>query len=141
MNSQIAADTPHIPDPVDIHVGSQVRYQRTLRGWSQSDLADAIGVTFQQVQKYENGFNRLSPSRLVRIASVLDMQADVFFAGLDDGSKKSKKSSGLFNAMATSGDTSVLCRETLELVRCFNALEGEPKKMMKKLIKDLASYY
>ena len=63
------------PDPIDIQVGHRIRIQRVARGMSQSALADQIGVTFQQVQKYEKGTNRVSASRLVRIAEVLDISA------------------------------------------------------------------
>ena len=60
------------PNPVDVHVGNRVRMRRTLLGLSQSTLADALGLTFQQVQKYEKGTNRVSASRLHQISQVLD---------------------------------------------------------------------
>jgi transcriptional regulator with XRE-family HTH domain len=61
------------PNPIDVHVGARIRRRRTLLGISQTTLADAIGLTFQQVQKYEKGSNRVSSSRLVDVANVLDV--------------------------------------------------------------------
>src|SRR3954462_10062446 len=69
------------PNPVDIYVGSKVRSRRLILGMSQEDLADSIGLTFQQVQKYERGTNRISVSRLVDICKVLKVQADYFLDG------------------------------------------------------------
>ncbi|MGF1608006.1 MAG: helix-turn-helix domain-containing protein, partial [Kiloniellales bacterium] len=60
------------PNPVDVHVGSRVRLRRTLLGLSQEKLGEAIGLTFQQVQKYERGANRIGASRLFDLSRVLD---------------------------------------------------------------------
>jgi transcriptional regulator with XRE-family HTH domain len=67
------------PNPIDVHVGSRIRLRRTLLGISQEKLAEAIGLTFQQVQKYEKGANRVSSSRLVDIANALDVSIPYFF--------------------------------------------------------------
>jgi transcriptional regulator with XRE-family HTH domain len=64
---------------VDRHVGARVRMQRIVRGFSQTDLGKAVGITFQQVQKYEKGTNRVSASRLQQIANVLEVTPDFFF--------------------------------------------------------------
>ncbi|HEV2508642.1 helix-turn-helix transcriptional regulator [Bosea sp. (in: a-proteobacteria)] len=69
------------PNPIDRHVGSRVRTQRMLAGVSQERLGDALGVTFQQVQKYEKGTNRISASRLQQIANLLEVEVSVFFQG------------------------------------------------------------
>jgi transcriptional regulator with XRE-family HTH domain len=69
------------PDPIDVEVGRRIRIQRTLRGISQTDLGTKIGVTFQQVQKYEKGINRVGASRLTRIAKVLGVPVSTFFGG------------------------------------------------------------
>jgi len=68
--------------PVDHHVGAAVRTRRVELGMSQTDLANAVGITFQQIQKYENGANRVSASRLWQFAAVLSVPVDSFFAGL-----------------------------------------------------------
>lgn len=70
-----------IPNPIDCHVGSRVRAQRMLSGISQERLGEALGVTFQQVQKYEKGTNRISASRLQQIADLLDVDVSFFFQG------------------------------------------------------------
>jgi transcriptional regulator with XRE-family HTH domain len=74
----------HGPDPIDLHVGARIRARRKMLGVSQEALAHAIGVTFQQVQKYERGANRTSASMLVRIARALHTPAAWFFDGLPD---------------------------------------------------------
>jgi len=68
--------------PVDVQVGTNVRRRRIERGMSQTALAQACGITFQQVQKYENGGNRVSASRLWQFAAVLDVPLEYFFEGL-----------------------------------------------------------
>lgn len=73
-----------MPNPVDVYVGARVKLRRTLIGMSQEKLGDALGLTFQQVQKYERGANRVSASKLHRIAEVLDVPIAYFFDGYDD---------------------------------------------------------
>lgn len=77
------------PEAADIQVGSNIRRLRALRGMSQETLGDALGITFQQIQKYEKGTNRVSASRLVRMAEVFAVRIDVLFEGVgataDDG--------------------------------------------------------
>ncbi len=68
--------------PIDIHVGARVRLRRNLLGLSQTDLGKAVGVTFQQLQKYEKGTNRISPSRLFNLSRVLDVPISYFFEDL-----------------------------------------------------------
>ena len=70
------------PDPTDIHVGSRVRLRRTMAGMSQEKLGDALGVTFQQVQKYEKGTNRIGASRMQQIAEALKVEPAFFFEDL-----------------------------------------------------------
>jgi transcriptional regulator with XRE-family HTH domain len=72
-----------VPDPVDVHVGSRIRVRRLLIGMNQETLAKALGLTFQQVQKYEGGANRVSASRLSQIADVLGVPIAYFFSDID----------------------------------------------------------
>ena len=67
------------PNPVDVHVGNRMRQRRTLLGMSQEKLGEALGLTFQQVQKYERGMNRVSASRLFDLSRVLDVPIAYFF--------------------------------------------------------------
>ena len=67
------------PNPIDIHVGSRIRLRRTMLGMSQEKLGEALGITFQQVQKYEKGTNRVGASRLQNIAAILGVPVSFFF--------------------------------------------------------------
>jgi len=69
------------PNPIDKHVGSRVRMRRMMLGMSQEKLGDALGLTFQQVQKYEKGTNRIGASRLQQISHILQVQVSFFFEG------------------------------------------------------------
>jgi transcriptional regulator with XRE-family HTH domain len=75
-----------LPNPVDLHVGARIRLRRRMQGVSQEKLADALGLTFQQVQKYERGANRVSASKLYEIAAALRTPVAYFFDGLADPS-------------------------------------------------------
>lgn len=75
---------PRTPNPVDIHVGSRVRLRRQVLKLSQEKLGDQLGVTFQQVQKYERGANRVGASRLWRMSEILEVPINFFFEGLDN---------------------------------------------------------
>ncbi len=75
-----------VPDPVDVHVGGRVRLRRMLIGMSQEKLGDALNLTFQQVQKYEKGANRIGAGRLFRIAQLLGVSVQFFFDDAPGGS-------------------------------------------------------
>ena len=70
------------PNPIDIHVGSRIRLRRTMLGMSQEKLGESLGITFQQIQKYEKGTNRIGSSRMHQIALILQMPVSFFFEGL-----------------------------------------------------------
>src|SRR6187455_1914404 len=74
--------TKKTPNPTDKHVGSRVRMRRMMLGMSQEKLGDALGLTFQQVQKYEKGTNRIGASRLQQISEVLQVPVSFFFEGV-----------------------------------------------------------
>jgi len=82
------------PNPIDKHVGSRVRMRRMMLAMSQEKLGDALGLTFQQVQKYEKGTNRIGASRLQQISSILQVPVSFFFEGASqlDGSGQSEAS-------------------------------------------------
>jgi transcriptional regulator with XRE-family HTH domain len=80
------------PDPVDIEVGHRIRIERLSRGLSQTALANQLGVTFQQVQKYEKGVNRVGAGRLTKIAEVLGIQVGTFFSGQEAHGEQTKES-------------------------------------------------
>ncbi len=74
------------PNPIDIHVGSRVKLRRTMQGMSQEKLGDALGITFQQIQKYEKGTNRIGASRMQQIAAALKVPVAFFFDDAPKGS-------------------------------------------------------
>src|ERR1700724_4341131 len=80
----VKADRESRPSPIDIHVGSRIRLRRTLLGMSQERLGEALGLTFQQVQKYERGVNRVGASRLFDLSRVLDVPISFFFDDMPD---------------------------------------------------------
>ena len=83
--------SPREPQAVDLQVAARVREKRRELGMSQVALGEALGVTFQQVQKYESGTNRLSAGRLFEIANLFDVEFSYFFEGLPRGSKRRKR--------------------------------------------------
>ena len=112
---------PGKPNPIDIHVGSRVRLRRTLLGMSQEKLADAVGLTFQQIQKYERGTNRIGSSRLYQFAQVLDVPVSFFFDGMSAETAGSGPS-GEADVEPFEQDQFTR-RETLELVRAYYRID------------------
>lgn len=106
------------PDPVDIHVGARVRLRRTLLGMSQEKLGKALGLTFQQVQKYERGANRIGSSRLFQLSRILDVPVSFFFDEMTTDT--TKKADGMAEGNKQVFEVDKLSRrETLELVRAY----------------------
>lgn len=123
------------PDPVDIHVGSRVRLRRTLLGMSQEKLGDALGLTFQQVQKYERGANRIGSSRLFKLSQILDVPVSFFFEDMPQPVEESTR--GLSEAPSEPFEADQLSkRETLELVRAYYRVrEPKVRKRIFELVK------
>nr|WP_298689532.1 helix-turn-helix transcriptional regulator [uncultured Dongia sp.] len=113
------------PNPIDVHVGQRMRQRRTLLGMSQTILGDAIGLTFQQVQKYERGANRVSGIRLFDLGRVLDVPAAYFFEEMpSDMAKESPSHLMGIKPVAEEFEAAPLARrETLELVRAHYKIE------------------
>jgi transcriptional regulator with XRE-family HTH domain len=135
MNQSVRA-----PNPVDIHVGTRVRLRRTLLGMTQTGLGDAIGLTFQQVQKYERGVNRIGSSRLYDLARVLDVPINFFFDEMpkDVASKSGAASSGPVEGAEAFDPDIVSKRETLELVRAYYKIESpQIRKRLFEMVKAL----
>ncbi len=110
------------PNPIDIHVGSRLRLRRNLLGISQTDLGKAFGVTFQQVQKYEKGTNRISASRLFNLSRVLDVPISFFFEDLSPAAAGGgrRRTRGLSEATAAALEPDLLFkRETGALIRAY----------------------
>src|SRR5579862_8253128 len=100
----VGVDREGRPSPIDVHVGSRIRLRRTLLGMSQERLGEALGLTFQQVQKYERGVNRVGASRLFDLSRVLDVPISFFFDDMPDslasayGNPIARRTSGFADA-------------------------------------------
>tara|TARA_R110000796_G_scaffold16484_5_gene51479 strand:- start:47984 stop:48478 length:495 start_codon:yes stop_codon:yes gene_type:complete len=130
------------PNPVDIHVGARVRLRRTLLGMSQEKLGEAIGLTFQQVQKYERGANRVGASRLYDLSRVLEVPVSFFFDDMPD--EISSKSVHERREMSESPDPfdndPMNRRETLELVRAYYRItDPNQRKKVFELVKSMGT--
>ncbi len=109
----VKQDGPH---PVDVHVGKRLRMRRTLLGMSQEQVAEALGLTFQQLQKYEKGSNRVSASRLFELSKMLDVPESFFFEEMPT----KPKSRGRATVPTTDKVLDPMNkRETLEFVRAY----------------------
>lgn len=130
------------PNPVDVHVGSRVRLRRTLLGLSQEKLGEAIGLTFQQVQKYERGANRIGASRLYDLSRVLDVPVSFFYEDMpDDIASMSPRNITEHVVEPESSDADPMTkRETLELVRAYYRItDAGVRKRVYDLTKSLAA--
>jgi transcriptional regulator with XRE-family HTH domain len=112
------------PDPVDIHVGMRIRLRRTLIGMSQEQLAAALNITFQQVQKYERGMNRISASRLYQASRALGVPVSWFFEEMSEAAAAASATPAVIagEQEATDPDRRLLRRETMELVRAYYSI-------------------
>ncbi len=117
-----------MPHPVDVHVGKRVRHRRWLAGMTQQQLAESVGIKFQQIQKYETGMNRVSASRLWDIAAALGVPVSYFFEGIGQ------------NAGASSdvpGDI-LADKEALDLVRSYYAIPEQQRRRLFDLARVLS---
>ncbi len=132
---------------IDRHVGVQIRQRRTLLGLSQEKLADAVGVTFQQIQKYERGTNRVSASRLFNFSKVLDVSLEYFYQGLDNDNTPKTLQGMSDNDQQPFGGTNAAemqipedllqDKEVIELIRAYFSIT-DPKKR-KEIIRFIKS--
>ena len=126
------------PNPIDIHVGSRVRLRRTLLGMSQEKLGEALDLTFQQVQKYERGVNRISSSRLYHLSKILDVPIAFFFDDMAPPVKRAMPGMA-DNAPHVFEPDPLVKRETLELVRAYYRVsDARVRKRLFELTKALA---
>jgi transcriptional regulator with XRE-family HTH domain len=122
--------TTKAPNPIDRHVGSRVRMRRMLIGMSQEKLGEALGLTFQQVQKYEKGTNRIGASRLHRIATVLGVPIEFFYVDAPHGSYTA---TGFAEGSSSTYVSDFLSTaEGVQLVKSFLAIKDP--KIRRKLI-------
>lgn len=121
-----------MPHPVDVHVGKRIRHRRWLAGMTQQNLAESVGIKFQQIQKYETGANRVSASRLWDIADALDVNVSFFFEGLEQDAEAA--------APATGGAPSDILgdKEALELIRSYYSIPENQRRRLFDLARVLS---
>lgn len=127
------------PTDVDVHVGQRIRQRRSVMGLTQEALASATGLTFQQIQKYEQGKNRVSASRLHQLAKLLDVDTNFFFDLLPE--EKKGAATGLAEDQEEfHGKNMLSSRETMELIKTYYSIQ-DPKirKNLLKIIRQMAS--
>ncbi len=118
--------------PVDVHVGKRIRHRRWMVGMTQQQLAEKVGIKFQQIQKYETGMNRVSASRLWDIAETLDVQVSFFFSGLEGADAEDVAAHG-----AAPNDL-MADKEALELVRSYYAIPENQRRRLFELARVLS---
>ena len=120
-----------MPHPVDVHVGKRVRHRRWLIGMTQQQLAEQVGIKFQQIQKYETGANRVSASRLWDIADALDVPVSFFFEGIEEEHTDEAAKALVPNDLM--GD-----KEALDLVRSYYAIPENQRRRLFELARVLS---
>ncbi len=134
------------PDPIDIHVGARLRLRRNLLGMSQEQLGKSSGLTFQQIQKYERGTNRMGASRLFQMARLLDVPVGYFFEEIPKGITEPELGPGFAESAQAplegipQGENEALHRrETLELIRAYYRItDTKQRRKIYELIKTMA---
>ncbi len=131
------------PHPVDVHIGARVRMRRKLLGMTQTKLGDALGLTFQQVQKYERGANRIGSSRLYDLSRVFDVSIEHFFEDMPPevaAISLAPKGRGRMKKLPSYEPNPMAKRETLELVRAYYNLKNEDvRKRLRELTRVLGT--
>lgn len=133
----ISARSPHA---IDAHVGERVRLRRTLMGLSQEALGDELNLSFQQVQKYERGTNRISASRLYEISRILDVPISYFFEGVSENEPRIDRDFNVQEyAMVRGTQDPFSKRETLELVRAYYKItDPAVRRRLYQLVKSMS---
>jgi transcriptional regulator with XRE-family HTH domain len=128
-----------VPNPIDKHVGSRVRLRRMMLAMSQGKLGDALGITFQQVQKYEKGMNRIGAGRLQEISRILQVPIAFFYENASDGSALNTSEQGTRSQALI--DDFVSSPEGLKLVQSFTRIESAMvRRRIVALVQEVASH-
>lgn len=126
------------PNPIDIHVGSRIRLRRTMLGMSQEKLGESLGITFQQVQKYEKGTNRVGASRLQNISAILNVPVSFFFEDAP-GDQAPEGASGMAENSASYVVNFLSSSEGLQLNRAFVKIpDPKVRRRIIDLVRSLA---
>jgi transcriptional regulator with XRE-family HTH domain len=114
---------------IDLHLGRRLRRRRRLLGLTQQQLADQVGIRFQQIQKYECGANRISAARLWQLAEALESPVSYFYDGLEESIERSSS--------AGQGGEMFSRKETLDLIQAYYQLDEKPRRRLLDLAKSL----
>ena len=130
------------PDPTDKHVGARIRMRRMMLGISQTNLADAVDLTFQQVQKYEKGVNRVSASRMQQFAKILSVPISFFFEGSPAANVVGGKSGGAAAGMPAYIREFLAIRDGIKIIKAFSQIRNHKnqKKYTELVINLLALF-
>jgi transcriptional regulator with XRE-family HTH domain len=123
--------------PVDVHVGKKIRTRRWMVGMTQQQVAESVGIKFQQVQKYETGANRVSASRLYDIAQVLDTPVAYFFEDIEADETGAEATEQSVTAAAGVGVEQFTDKEALDFLRYYYQLGTEPRRRLYELTRSL----
>lgn len=127
------------PSAIDVHVGGRVRLRRTMQGMSQEKLGQALGISFQQIQKYEKGTNRIGASRMHQIASVLDVPVSFFFEDAPGPGDRGNEGFGETEATSFVLDFAS-SRDGIELNRAFVRITNSAlRKQVIEMVRTLAN--
>lgn len=149
MSKRASADGDGAPSPIDVHVGARIRLRRTALGMSQEKLGEALKLTFQQIQKYERGVNRVGASRLYDLCRVFRVSADYFFEGLPSFGSDMRRPAGGFAVAETQAGLAddlpepsrpPLTAEEAELLACFSGVsDPDVRRRILDLVKSLSA--
>ena len=134
------SDKKKTPNPIDIHVGSRIRLRRTMLGMSQEKLGESLGITFQQVQKYEKGTNRVGASRLQNISAILSAPISFFFEDAPGRRQDGEAPDGMEENSASYVVNFLSSSEGLQLNRAFVKIpDPKVRRRIIDLVKSLAA--
>jgi transcriptional regulator with XRE-family HTH domain len=117
---------------IDLHLGTRLRRRRRILGLTQQQVAEIVGIRFQQIQKYECGANRISAARLWQLAHALDVPVGYFYDGLADVPLRYTEATG-----ETRGEGMMVRKETEDLIRAYYQLDERPRRRLLDLAKSL----
>ena len=117
---------------IDLHLGKRLRRRRRLLGLTQQQLANAVGIRFQQIQKYECGANRISAARLWQLAEALEVAVAYFYDGISEVQARAETV-----AETRTGDGMLARKETMDLIKAYYQLEERPRRRLLDLAKSL----
>jgi transcriptional regulator with XRE-family HTH domain len=126
------------PHPVDVHVGKRLRQRRSLLGLSQTQMAELLGITFQQIQKNEKGTNRIGSSRLFQLSRILDVPVSYFFEEMPRTFSTNPHGDASVSDLPQGDRDNLFKRKTLHLVRAYFGIKDEQvRRQLKSLVEEI----